>query len=194
MGMVIFGILFLVGFLLSMASNLTNVVQAFQESVTWGLVVFFVPFAIFVFVVKFWQKKWVSRVFLMGIGGALLSVGSVVGLVVSMPEHVRDGVFASEGYYEGTWESEGYQSYETQSFNAEAAYEPFGEGVRFATAASEQAQTAQTTLEWTEVANNWDYAIAMMESVPPEHPQFALAQQKVEEYGRNFSYASQNAQ
>ncbi len=99
MGMVVFGILILLGFLLSMAANVTNIVQAFQESVTWGLIVFFVPFAIFIFVTKFWQKQWISRVFLMSIGGAALSMGSVVGLIATMPENIRNEVFAEEGYY-----------------------------------------------------------------------------------------------
>ena len=193
MGMVVFGILMLLGFLLSMAANVTNIVQAFQESVTWGLVVFFVPFAIFVFVVKFWQKKWVSRVFLMGLGGAFLSIGSMVGLIASMPADVRDGVFADESYYDDQGWEEDLQSYNPQASTA-ATFEPFSEGVRFATTAASQAQTAQTSSDWTEVANNWDYAIAMMQSVPGSDPNFATAQQKVEEYAKNFNYASQNAQ
>ncbi len=193
MGMVVFGILILLGFLLSMAANVTNIVQAFQESVTWGLVVFLVPLAIFVFVIKFWQKKWISRVFLMSIGGAALSMGSMVGLIATMPEDMRNEVFAGEGYYDESWDGE-FQSYETQSYNSDAVFEPFAEGVRFATTAANQAQTAQTAAEWNEVANNWEYAIGMMRSVPGADSNFEVAQQKVEEYAKNFNYASQNAQ
>ncbi len=193
MGMVVFGLLILLGFLLSMAANVTNIVQAFQESVTWGLLVFFVPFALFVFVIKFWQKKWISRVFLMSIGGAVLSMGSMVGFIAAMPEDIRNEVFAEEGYYDESWDGE-FQSYETQSYHRNTVFEPFSEGVRFATTAAGQAQTAQTAAEWTEVANNWDYAIAMMRSVPGGDPNFEIAQQKVDEYAKNFNYADQNAQ
>lgn len=192
MGMSIFGILFLVGLLLSMAASVTNVVQAFQESSTWGLLTLLVPFATFVFVAKFWQNKWIIRVFLLGMGGFILSLGSLVGLVAFLPEADRNLVFAEESLSDASWNGE-LQSYEAQANGDNGVFEPFAEGVRFATAAANQAQTAQTSREWDEVATNWDYAIAMMQSVPGSDPNFEVAQRKVEEYSKNFNYAKENA-
>lgn len=191
MGMVVFALLFMLGLLLSVACNLTNIIQAFQESVTWGLLAFFVPFALYVFVVKFWSRKWISRVFLMSLGGGLLAAGSAVGFIATMPPEYRDAAFSNEyGYDEEDFA--GGQAFEEQAL--EAAFEPFGEGIDFAMAAADRAQTAQSPTEWTDVATHWDYAIAMMESVPADHPQFDLAQQKIGEYRKNLDYANQNAQ
>ncbi|MDY6785842.1 MAG: YncE family protein [Cyanobacteriota bacterium] len=58
----------------------------------------------------------------------------------------------------------------------------FGKGVRYAMEAVELGQTAKTQGQWQEAAQTWQRAIASMESVAPNRPQFAIAQQKVTEY------------
>lgn len=69
----------------------------------------------------------------------------------------------------------------------------FRQGVNIAMAAAVATQSAQTPPQWAAVAQQWQAAIQSMAAVPPEHPRYATAQQKVQEYGRNFDYARQNA-
>ncbi|NJN32600.1 MAG: hypothetical protein HC824_20920 [Synechococcales cyanobacterium RM1_1_8] len=96
MGMIVFGLLCLLGFVLSMVGNIIGLVQAFQESATWGLIAFFVPFGMLVFVIKFWSRTWVSRSFLMNLGGALLLIAGLVGFTMTLPPELRDGAIAPE--------------------------------------------------------------------------------------------------
>jgi len=48
-------VLIIIGALLSLAGGIWFLVVAFRQSVVWGLVVIFVPFASLVFLVKYWQ-------------------------------------------------------------------------------------------------------------------------------------------
>ncbi|MCA9040918.1 MAG: hypothetical protein KDA65_11270 [Planctomycetaceae bacterium] len=65
-------ILAIVCFIGCAVSELVIVVRAFQESVLWGLAVLFIPFAIIVFLVKFWDRC--KQPFLYGLGAWALGV------------------------------------------------------------------------------------------------------------------------
>jgi YVTN family beta-propeller protein len=72
-------------------------------------------------------------------------------------------------------------------------FEPdfFYQGANFAMAAAQWTQTAKTAGEWDAVAEKWQQAIAAMRSVPPDSRDYALAQQKIQEYQANLNYAQQ---
>jgi len=73
------GIVFLViGGLISLAGGIMFLIVTFQESVIWGLVCLFVPFAAFVFLFMHWDKA--GKPFLIQLaGGAFLVVGIMMG-------------------------------------------------------------------------------------------------------------------
>lgn len=80
---------------------------------------------------------------------------------------------------------------ETQT---EAPVDPFSLAVRAAIEASEKTQSAQSTEEWQEIAELWETAIAQMEAVPEDHPQYDVAQDRAESYQDNLQYAQQQVQ
>ncbi|MEM8604630.1 MAG: hypothetical protein AAGF24_12450, partial [Cyanobacteria bacterium P01_H01_bin.121] len=55
------------------------------------------------------------------------------------------------------------------------------------------AQTARTVAEWEQVGQAWLEAIALLRAVPPDSPFRVFAQQKAQEYQRNWAVASQRA-
>ncbi|NJK99485.1 MAG: hypothetical protein HC910_02570 [Spirulinaceae cyanobacterium SM2_1_0] len=70
---------------------------------------------------------------------------------------------------------------------------PFRDGVNAATSAAEAVQTAQSPEQWQAVVQQWQQAIALMQAVPAEDPNYTVAQQKVAEYQGYLQYAQQNA-
>lgn len=58
--------------------------------------------------------------------------------------------------------------------------------------AAELTQSASSKEEWVQVALLWQQAIAHMNSVPVNSPNYRLAQQKIKEYDRNRQYAETN--
>lgn len=74
-----------------------------------------------------------------------------------------------------------------------ASIDPFNEAVRFATKASNLAQSARTKQQWDRVAQEWVQAVAWMQAVPPQNPRRAFAEKKVAEYMRNLAYSQQQA-
>jgi hypothetical protein len=60
--------------LANVAGSVWLLVLAFQESVLWGLLCFFVPCAQLVFVAKFWDRTRRAFLFAIGTGGALLAI------------------------------------------------------------------------------------------------------------------------
>ncbi|WP_293124170.1 hypothetical protein [Okeania sp. SIO1I7] len=74
-----------------------------------------------------------------------------------------------------------------------ASVDPFSQAVRFATKASQLAQTARTKQQWDKVAQEWVQAVAWMQAVPPGNPRRAFAEKKVAEYMRNLAYSQQQA-
>lgn len=67
--------------------------------------------------------------------------------------------------------------------------DPWVNGIEYATKAAELTQTANSRSEWDTVTRSWDVATSSMAQVPTTHPNYAIAQQKVEEYRRNQRYA-----
>lgn len=72
MGAVIFLVLFGLGVVLATIGGLIGLVDAFRVSPTWGLLSFFVPFALLVFCIKFWNsRKWAKISLLTSLAGLL---------------------------------------------------------------------------------------------------------------------------
>jgi cytoskeletal protein RodZ len=70
----------------------------------------------------------------------------------------------------------------------------FRDAVNDAMSAAEQAQTAETPQQWSQVADLWEKAIAGMKSVPSSSDKHEIAQEKVKEYQKYLQYARQNAE
>lgn len=77
---------------------------------------------------------------------------------------------------------------------SEAPVDPFSLAVSAAIEASERTQSAQSPAEWQEIADLWETAIAQMEAVPEDHPQYDVAQDRAQSYQSNLQYAQQQAQ
>ncbi|MBD0262060.1 MAG: hypothetical protein ICV78_04840 [Tolypothrix sp. Co-bin9] len=71
--------------------------------------------------------------------------------------------------------------------------ETFREGVNKAISAANFTQSAKSQDEWKTVESEWQEAITLMNAVPSNSPNYAVAQQKIVEYQRNLSYAKKNA-
>jgi len=70
---------------------------------------------------------------------------------------------------------------------------PFRDAVNKAMAAATAVQSAQDQAAWQAVAVQWQEAIALMQQVPADDPNYATAQAKVTEYTGYLQYAQQNA-
>ncbi len=69
--------------------------------------------------------------------------------------------------------------------------EAFRRGINIATNAANRTQTAQSLQEWEQVANLWIQSIEQLKQVPASSPNYAIAQQKVQNYQANLNYARQ---
>jgi len=88
MGATLFLLLFVVGILLTIGGSVLGTVQAFQVSLVWGLLCLFVPFALFVFIAKFWNREWVRRSLFMVLGGTVMAIAGIVsgGFLLTEPD------------------------------------------------------------------------------------------------------------
>lgn len=93
MGVGIFLILFALGVILSTVGGLIGLVDAFRVSPVWGLLSFFVPFALLVFCIKFWgSRKWAKISLITSLVGLL----SMLAGVPFMAGFVRQQIAALE--------------------------------------------------------------------------------------------------
>lgn len=69
MGAIAFLVLFVLGFLLATVGGIVGLVDAFRVSPVWGLLSLFVPFALLVYCIKFWGRKWARNSLIMSLGG-----------------------------------------------------------------------------------------------------------------------------
>ncbi|MDD5349717.1 MAG: hypothetical protein PHQ12_05850 [Chthoniobacteraceae bacterium] len=70
--------LLLLALLAVIIGNVMILVAAFRQSLLWGLATLFLPFAQVIFLLRHWEKSRCG--FLLGLGGALLFVGTVFSL------------------------------------------------------------------------------------------------------------------
>jgi hypothetical protein len=71
--------------------------------------------------------------------------------------------------------------------------DPFPLAIETATRASQSTQTASIPSSWQAVSEDWQLAIALMQAVPADSPNFAAAQERVTQYQQNLAYATSNA-
>ncbi|MGF1458138.1 MAG: TIGR02281 family clan AA aspartic protease [Leptolyngbyaceae cyanobacterium] len=69
----------------------------------------------------------------------------------------------------------------------------FQEGVTRAQSAVAIGQSAQSSDDWTLAASRWQQAVLYMQQVPSSDNNYAIAQQKIQEYGQNLALAEQRA-
>jgi hypothetical protein len=74
MGAIAFLLLFFLGLLLSTIGSIVGIVDAFRVNTVWGLLALFVPFALLVYCVKFWGRKWARNGLIMGLSGLGLTL------------------------------------------------------------------------------------------------------------------------
>ncbi|MEL7521303.1 MAG: hypothetical protein AAGJ80_06745 [Cyanobacteria bacterium J06553_1] len=205
-------ILFLLGLGLALGGGAIGIVQAFQESPTWGLLYLFVPFASLVFLIKFWQQReWVRKSFFMGLAGSGAIVAStIIGVLTAPPMEFSDYGSADfdfeEGYGEGSYTGENSGAADsfggdnefvatTAGGTATATYainDPFRDAINLATDAANRTQTATTTEDWDAIAYTWKDSIALLGAVPQSDPNYTTAQSKIDTYSKNLTYAQQN--
>jgi len=79
MGALVFLLLFFLGLLISTVGSVIGIVDAFRVSALWGVLALFVPFALLVFCIKFWnQRKWARNGLIIGLSGLGLSLISLL--------------------------------------------------------------------------------------------------------------------
>lgn len=69
----------------------------------------------------------------------------------------------------------------------------FGEAVTRAQSAVAIGQSAQSPDDWNLAASRWEQAVIYMQQVPNSDPNYAIAQQKVQEYQQNLALAERRA-
>lgn len=213
--MLIIGIvLFILGFLMSVIGSVWGLVQAFSENVLWGLAYLFIPFAAVVFYLFNWGKKNVRNAFFLQILGLTIAIiGSWIFrpavsnyLAANLEENITQ---IEQEAANPTFENPTYPTTEenmaTENNNTtetplapiitqpQPASDPFREGINSATKAAELAQTSNTEQQWTQVALQWHKALTKMKEVPPSHPQYTAAQERVNTYRNNREIAKQRA-
>ncbi|BCL35152.1 hypothetical protein NSMS1_15990 [Nostoc sp. MS1] len=68
----------------------------------------------------------------------------------------------------------------------------FQKGFNKALNAANLTKTAKSYKEWKKAITQWQAAIALMKTVPPSHPNYAIAQQQITEYKKSLGYAQEN--
>ncbi|MEM6353804.1 MAG: hypothetical protein AAF766_23910 [Cyanobacteria bacterium P01_D01_bin.14] len=210
--------LFLIGLGLSLAGGMIGLVQAFQTSAVWGLLYLFVPFASLVFVAKFWSRKWVRNSLFLTLGGvvsfiaaalvspaALQQAGLSQGDIYTTEPNWGESDWQESDPEAGTWDNGSFEEDATwEAESAEPADSQLIEGTSatqaqmdaylqsaldLAMEAAERTQTASTAQDWLLVANLWQDAIAILDSIPESDPNHAMAEDKAAEYRKNLDYA-----
>ncbi|MBE9127528.1 MULTISPECIES: hypothetical protein [unclassified Coleofasciculus] len=190
-------ILFLVGFLVAIAGGFWTLILAFMDNVGWGLACFFIPFAAWVFIFMKWSNKSVRRSFFLGLSGLLISLLGgrilVTSGVFSVPNQPTSIIFDTEGGFEPN-PSVSVSPSPSVFPSPASETDSFGEAVNQAMKAAQLTQTANTSEQWTAVSTAWQEAINLMQAVPADSSNYAVAQQKVQEYQKNLIYAQENVQ
>lgn len=92
MGAAVFLILFVLGILLSTVGGVIGLVDAFRVSPTWGLLSFFVPFALLVFCIKFWgSRKWAKISLMTTMAGLVATLAGIPFLAGSIRQQLAQG-------------------------------------------------------------------------------------------------------
>ncbi|MBX2864257.1 MAG: hypothetical protein KTR27_11965 [Leptolyngbyaceae cyanobacterium MAG.088] len=186
-------LLFLLGIVLSLSGTIIGIVQAFQESVTWGLLYLLVPFAALVFVIKFWSRKWVRNSLFFSLGGAFMFViGSLVSPMV-MQQAYDDLDLDAANWEESGFEDTGAEASDPTTAAPAGTETNLKPAFDLAMQAATLTQTANTSDDWSLVADLWQQSIMVLESVPEGDPNYSIAKAKVTEYSGNLAYAQQNS-
>ncbi len=72
MGALAFILLLILGFLTAVVGSIVGLVDAFRVSPVWGLLSLFIPFALLVFCLKFWNRKWARNSLIMSVSGVAM--------------------------------------------------------------------------------------------------------------------------
>ncbi len=72
MGALAFILLLILGFLTAVVGSIVGLVDAFRVSPVWGLLSLFIPFALLVFCLKFWNRKWARNSLIMSVSGIVM--------------------------------------------------------------------------------------------------------------------------
>ena len=72
MGAVAFVFLLILGFVTAVIGSIVGLVDAFRVSPVWGLLSLLIPFALLVFCLKFWNRKWARNSFIMSVSGLVM--------------------------------------------------------------------------------------------------------------------------
>jgi hypothetical protein len=85
-------------------------------------------------------------------------------------------------------------SHAALTVGASETNDAFHDAVNHATKAATLTQSAKTPSQWQRVSQSWINAIALLNSLPENHPQYTLANEKIKEYERNLNYSRKNSE
>lgn len=80
------------------------------------------------------------------------------------------------------------------SSEAVQSQNPFADAVRIAEAAAAIGPVAETSEQWSDLAKEWQQASELMGMVTPDHPRYAIAQDREITYRENSRYAQNKAE
>jgi hypothetical protein len=182
--------LIILGLLLAILSGIWGLIQAFGEGTIWGVTYLFIPFAFVIFYMANWSQRRIRKNFILIIVGLILAlVGSAI-----FGSHITNNFVADTASIPDS--SKVVNNSENTSINTATTpviSDPFRGGINAATTAAELAQTANTQAEWNQVAINWHQALVLMKEVPPFHPQYEAAQNRIDLYRNNREIAKKKA-
>ncbi|MEM9451929.1 MAG: hypothetical protein AAGA75_25845 [Cyanobacteria bacterium P01_E01_bin.6] len=113
--------LFLIGLSLSLTGGVIGIVQAFQTSAVWGLLYLFVPFASLVFVVKFWNRKWVRNSLFLALGGVVSFIAAAFVSPAALKQAGYGDVYTGNSDWgESDWED---RTWVEDSFEDDGAWD-----------------------------------------------------------------------
>ncbi|MCJ8283300.1 MAG: hypothetical protein MJK14_26775, partial [Rivularia sp. ALOHA_DT_140] len=69
----------------------------------------------------------------------------------------------------------------------------FSEGLTLANSAAQIEELASSKEDWNRVAGKWKAAMILMQTIPPESPNFIVAEQKIGEYNKKLNTAEKKA-
>lgn len=77
----------------------------------------------------------------------------------------------------------------SQSSNKNIQEDNFETAMNLAKSAAQITRTAKTKSEWYQVGKEWQKTIEILKTVPPSHPKYAVAQEKIIDYQKYINYA-----
>jgi uncharacterized membrane protein len=175
--------LLLIGILLAFSGGVVGLVQAFQESATWGLLYLLVPFASLVFLIKFWSRQWVRRSLWLNLAGvAAMIMGLVV--VILNPNEFKQAPF--NGSSDGS-------AAVTEGDRNDPDLDALMRADQSGRQALEKMKQANNPNDWAAIMDDWQAGVDALESIPTDSTVYEQSRPLLETFKQNRDTAQKNA-